>query len=173
MRRLDEEQSKLVENNMGLVYFVLKKAGIYKSRNDYEDLFGAGCFGLCKAASVWRSDGSPFSTFAYHLIRHEVIAAVKRSDKDMHRLKPLDELSEQMAVPDSALEAKEARMLLTDFLSQSEQLLGQPDATIVRLAAGGRDCQQIADTLLVNLAVVYKAKKRARTVINSWLHKGE
>ncbi len=173
MCSLDVERRNLVENNMGLVYFVLKKAGISQRRNDYDDIFGAGCLGLCNAASVWRSDGSPFSTFAYHLIRHEVIRAAKRSYRDSKRLLSLDEFCEYAAAPDLELEKKEAKMLMRDFLRNADKLLGEYDAKIIRLAADGEDCQQIADTLGEGISAVYKSKKRARAVIDSWLHKGE
>jgi RNA polymerase sigma factor (sigma-70 family) len=171
--RLNEAQKEIVEKNIRLVYFVLKKAGISRSRSDYEDLFSAGCVGLCTAASVWRIDGSPFSTFAYHLIRHEVIAAVKRSDRDRHRLKPLDELSDYAAVPDEKLEKNEADMLIAGFLNRMDITFCDTDAAIIRLAAKGKDCRQISDELGIGISVVYKAKKRARAALDIWLHEGE
>jgi RNA polymerase sigma factor (sigma-70 family) len=171
--RLNEEQRQIVEKNIRLVYFVLKKAGISRSRGDYDDLFSAGCLGLCTAASIWRTDGSPFSTFAYYLIWYEVIGAVKHSNRDRQRLKSLDELSEYVGVNDEELEKKEANMLISGFLNRVDAVLCNTDAAIIRLAASGKDCRQISAELGIGISVVYKAKKTARAALDIWLNEGE
>jgi RNA polymerase sigma factor (sigma-70 family) len=78
--RLSSEQSKLVEENMGLVGQVIKdkvrdvrRIGIFS----YDDLFQIGCIGLCKAAATHESGRGRFSTYAYVIIRNEIFAALE------------------------------------------------------------------------------------------------
>lgn len=75
--RLNEDQQKVVEENMGLVGRVIKdkvhglgQAGMMS----YEDLFQIGCIGLCKAAAT--DKGGNFSTYAYRLIWNEICDAL-------------------------------------------------------------------------------------------------
>lgn len=74
---LTDEQQKIVEKNIGLVYKVLsdklhgsRQMGIYS----YDDLFQIGCIGLCKAAAT--DKGGTFSTYAYRLIWNEICDAL-------------------------------------------------------------------------------------------------
>ena len=65
---LTEEQKLLVENNMALVNYIIRKR-IHIGQDDYEDLFQEGCYYLCKAALDFNPDlGFQFSTYAGSLI---------------------------------------------------------------------------------------------------------
>ena len=67
------EQQKIVEANMGLVGKVIKEKVRRLGQPDtpsYEDLFQAGCIGLCEAAIT--DKGGCFSTYAYRLIWNEI-----------------------------------------------------------------------------------------------------
>lgn len=62
------EQRKLVEDNMALVTYIIKKK-IHIGYDDFEDLFQEGCYYLCKAAIDFNPDlGFQFSTYAGSLI---------------------------------------------------------------------------------------------------------
>lgn len=69
---LTKEQKALVEENIGLIPFTMKKNGIV---SDYDEWYGVLAEGLCLAALNYDSTLSKFSTFAIHCmenkIRHE------------------------------------------------------------------------------------------------------
>lgn len=64
-------RQELIENNIGLVHSC---AGRLKGRGiEYDDLFQAGCIGLCKAADAFDHDrGVRFSTYAVPVILGEM-----------------------------------------------------------------------------------------------------
>lgn len=71
--KLTEEQQTLVEENLKLVHYFLKRSNFY---NNYEDFYQAGVYGLCLAAQRFdESKGFEFTTFATcyiqgHIKRH-------------------------------------------------------------------------------------------------------
>jgi len=75
--KLNIDQRKIVEANLGLVGKVIKdkvknigQSGFYT----YDDLFQIGCIGLSKAAAT--DKGGTFSTYAYRLIWNEICDAL-------------------------------------------------------------------------------------------------
>lgn len=66
-----KERNQFIEQNIGLVHAC---AGRFKGRGvEYEDLFQAGCVGLCKAADGFdESKGFAFSTYAVPTILGEI-----------------------------------------------------------------------------------------------------
>ncbi|MGN0635503.1 MAG: sigma-70 family RNA polymerase sigma factor [Acutalibacteraceae bacterium] len=66
-----KERNQVIEQNIGLVHAC---AGRFKGRGvEYEDLFQAGCVGLCKAADGFdESKGFAFSTYAVPTILGEI-----------------------------------------------------------------------------------------------------
>ena len=82
--KLTEKQQQLVEDNIKLVGFVIKKSGI-KFNNykiEYEDLYQIGCLGLCRAVETFDPEyGSTFSTYAYIVIRNEILRELVRINK--------------------------------------------------------------------------------------------
>lgn len=172
MLQLNDEQKKIVENNLGLVYFVLKKAGITRNHKNYEDLFGAGCLGLCNAVRAWDSNKSPFSTFAYYVIRHEVMGLLIRLQRESKRSVSLEDINEQAVSTDENLMNNEALTMISEFLNNSDILLGNFNATVIKLAACGKSNQEIAEILDVSLSAIYKSKKRAKALFELWIDNG-
>jgi RNA polymerase sigma factor (sigma-70 family) len=67
---------KLVLDNEKLVYYVIKKLGIYKDLDNFYDI---GMIGLCKAARNFDSkSGTKFSTYAISCIKYELYAYGKK-----------------------------------------------------------------------------------------------
>lgn len=66
-----KDTNKLIEENIGLVHLCANK---FKGRGiEYDDLYGAGCVGLIKAAEGFDQDrGFKFSTYAVPVIFGEV-----------------------------------------------------------------------------------------------------
>ena len=81
---LTEDQKKLVVDNIGLVYYVIKR--YYKPYTYDEDIKSIGYIGLLKATQSWNAERGEFSTHAVMKIRAEihhffhVSCALKRND---------------------------------------------------------------------------------------------
>jgi len=61
---------ELVLDNKNLIYYVIKKLGIYK---DIDNFYDIGMIGLCKAARSFDSESNTkFNTYAISCIRHEL-----------------------------------------------------------------------------------------------------
>lgn len=88
---LSEEQIKLVEDNIELVFFCLKQNHLPIS--DFEDV---GLYGLCKAARSFKSGlGWAFSTYAIKCINNELYYAQRRDYRNKQRygiVRSLDEV---------------------------------------------------------------------------------
>ncbi|MCD8325499.1 MAG: sigma-70 family RNA polymerase sigma factor [Lachnospiraceae bacterium] len=73
-----ENKAEFIEKNLGLVRFVSKR---FQNRGlDMEDIFQAGCVGLCKAAEGFQEElGFKFSTYAVPLIIGEIHQLVRNN----------------------------------------------------------------------------------------------
>lgn len=70
MSTMNDEQQKLVLDNMTLVHFLINK--YYPTFCGNEDVVQAGMVGLCNAATTWKEDKSIFSTYASKCILNEI-----------------------------------------------------------------------------------------------------
>lgn len=173
MEALDARQRALAENNIRLVYFVLKKMGIQKGGRDYDDLFGAGCVGLCNAAKAWKEGGGcAFSTFAFNAIKREILSALAAEKSSRYSFTSLDERLNFLPAPQSRIDEIEAGVAFEEFLKASKTRLGATAGKVLRLSAEGKSGAQIAKKLGVSLSAVQKAKRKARAEFELWL-KGE
>lgn len=76
IRPLTEQQKLLVESNMHLIGFCLRRMGGIASgdaASSYEDLWQIGAMGLMEAARNYQPGKAAFSTFACHCIRQKVM----------------------------------------------------------------------------------------------------
>jgi RNA polymerase sigma factor (sigma-70 family) len=93
---LTAEQRRLVDENQGLVYAVVKKfyqdyyPAARHSREpiqplegllDGDDLINEGMIALCQAASRYDPSKGEFSTYAWHRIRGRLIDAIRKADR--------------------------------------------------------------------------------------------
>ena len=77
--QLSTEQRKLVEENHNLIYAVIHRLNL-----SVEDYYDIAAIGLCKAAIKYDSERGMFSTFAFSVIRNEILMD-KRKDRAMAR----------------------------------------------------------------------------------------
>lgn len=68
-------KQQLIEDNMGLVYFVVRK--YYPWHINDEDIIQVGMVGLCKAADKWDVKRGSFSTYAVRIIRGAIAFEIK------------------------------------------------------------------------------------------------
>lgn len=70
LEHFKKKYHKLVLDNENLIYYVIKKLGIYK---DVDNFYDIGMIGLCKAARSFDSESNTkFSTYAVSCIRNEI-----------------------------------------------------------------------------------------------------
>lgn len=73
---LSEEQQKLVEDNMNLVFYYLHK------KNIPMDLCDVGFISLCKAAKAYNKDSKfKFATFALKVIKNDYAMLIRNQEK--------------------------------------------------------------------------------------------
>lgn len=134
---LTQEQRKIVEENMGLVGKVIRdkvhrssRGGIYS----YDDLFQAGCIGLCKAAAT--DKGGCFSTYAYRLIWNEICDELIRATR----------LTQKEQASDTIEILIDANGHPTDPIGQCElrQMLEQAKRSARGAAAKGIRCLELS-----------------------------
>ena len=163
--KLNADQQKLVEDNLGLVGKVIRdkvhginQMGIF----DYHDLFQIGCLGLCKAAAT--DKGGNFSTYAYRLIWNEICdALVHATKRELTELQILDRPG-AAAVPDPI----EQILLLTELHTgirkarESANPSTQKGIDALLLMAEGYTCGEIGSRMHAapNMVTAWMAKAR-------------
>ena len=101
--RLTEEQQKLVEENIRLVYFVIRKyyPNLLKG-GEADDWVQIGSIGLCKAAMWFRPDvGKTFSTYAAVCIKKELWKAFTTQDRSCRKPELPNASMDRVIVEDS------------------------------------------------------------------------
>lgn len=128
--RLNEEQRKKAEENMGLVGKVIKDRVHGLGRPgmiSFEDLFQTGCVGLCKAAATDKGGGS-FSTYAYRLIWNEISDALARHNRmgrrEQEMVKAIKEESEGLRMKDGPAWEQAYVKEMHDMLSAAGERAG-------------------------------------------------
>jgi RNA polymerase sigma factor (sigma-70 family) len=72
---LTAKQQQLIEDNYSLIYSVIKRMSPF----DYEEDVASGELGLCKASLRYNEALGKFSTYAYKIIRNEIIRNRKKN----------------------------------------------------------------------------------------------
>ncbi len=67
----EKERLQLIEDNMALVNFAMKKYHTVEPAR-YEDIFQEGCIGLIRASKTWNKNRGEFSTWAILNINHSI-----------------------------------------------------------------------------------------------------
>ena len=168
--RLDEGRKRLAEKNLGLVHAALHRMGV---RKDYEDMYGLGCVALCRAALIWEPEKGPFSTFASHLVEHELINYFRHEQaagRAGAAMRPFDDGDAAFSREDESFAAAEAAGLTQEMDAALEKLLGAGDAEILRLLLRGVSPARAAERLHISLSAVYKARARAETPLRRWMN---
>ena len=130
------KNDSLVENNIGLVHLCANR---FRGRGiEYDDLYGAGCVGLVKAASAFDTErGVKFSTYAVPVILGEI----KRLFRDGGSVKV-------------SRSVRELGMKITRAREQFTVVNGR-EPTVSELAElTGSDPEDVAEAIAVNLPPV-------------------
>ena len=118
--RAGNDTDRLVEENIGLIYMVLKR---FKNRGrDMEELFQVGAEGLTKAAARFEPDrGYAFSTYAVPMIIGEIQRFI-RDDGMVHISRKIKEDARKIAVVREQLEKTDSNGISVEKIAENTGL---------------------------------------------------
>lgn len=121
--RAGNDTDRLVEENIGLIYMVLKR---FKNRGrDMEELFQVGAEGLTKAAARFDPDrGYAFSTYAVPMIIGEIQRFI-RDDGMVHISRKIKEDARKIAVVREQLEKTDSNGISVEKIAENTGLSKQ------------------------------------------------
>ena len=121
--RAGNDTDRLVEENIGLIYMVLKR---FKNRGrDMEELFQVGAEGLTKAAARFAPDrGYAFSTYAVPMIIGEIQRFI-RDDGMVHISRKIKEDARKIAVVREQLEKTDSNGISVEKIAENTGLSKQ------------------------------------------------
>ena len=121
--RAGNDTDRLVEENIGLIYMVLKR---FKNRGrDMEELFQVGAEGLTKAAARFEPDrGYAFSTYAVPMIIGEIQRFI-RDDGLVHISRKIKEDARKIAVVREQLEKTDSNGISVEKIAENTGLSKQ------------------------------------------------
>lgn len=130
--RAGNDTDRLVEENIGLIYMVLKR---FKNRGrDMEELFQVGAEGLTKAAARFEPDrGYAFSTYAVPMIIGEIQRFI-RDDGMVHISRKIKEDARKIAVIREQLEKTDSNGISVEKIAENTGLSKQD--IIIAMEAG-------------------------------------
>lgn len=130
--RAGNDTDRLVEENIGLIYMVLKR---FKNRGrDMEELFQVGAEGLTKAAARFEPDrGYAFSTYAVPMIIGEIQRFI-RDDGMVHISRKIKEDARKIAVVREQLEKTDSNGISVEKIAENTGLSKQD--IIIAMEAG-------------------------------------
>jgi RNA polymerase sporulation-specific sigma factor len=156
---LTQQQQKLVEDNVRLVYHVFKNLGetefVFRNK---DDICSEGMFGLVKAAQKFNgSKGIKFATFAARCIWNEMLMFIRRNKKFQNEVSlyaPLNADAEGNVLQlidiiddgGAGAEACEAGLVL-DGLTAFKKTLNSDQLRMFEMRAAGYKQRQIADEM--------------------------
>lgn len=119
MEKAKEKKDALVKDNLGLVHACANK---FRGRGaEYDDLFQAGCVGLCKAAANFDAErGFAFSTYAVPVILGEI----RRIFRDGGTVKVSRSLKEKARAALKVKQELEAELSREPTVSELAERLG-------------------------------------------------
>lgn len=186
MSSLTDAQRRMVEENLGLVGWMLGKlsTGIRASNLPWDDAEQAGRYGLCKAARSWNPDKGAFSTYAAFAIRNEMIAACdttsvtsfgrdtmrKRPELRVHPLSLDVMLCEGVCLIDMLADPA-AHERLEDYVISKDiiRIFEDRERFILVRVAAGRSMAETARELGVTRQAIDQTIKRARRKMIGYL----
>ena len=130
--RAGNDTDRLVEENIGLIYMVLKR---FKNRGrDMEELFQVGAEGLTKSAARFEPDrGYAFSTYAVPMIIGEIQRFI-RDDGMVHISRKIKEDARKIAVIREQLEKTDSNGISVEKIAENTGLSKQD--IIIAMEAG-------------------------------------
>ena len=173
MRPLTDAERQRVEENMGLVGWVIRDCvhqyshGVY----DYDDLMQIGYMGLCKAVLADKPGCGAFSTYAYIIIRNELYSALEYATRRGAEL-----ATDPAELPhEVSNEAMEQRLICRELLDRLEKVEASASGVTakgfqaIRLMVQGYSSREIGEQFGVqaNHVTAWVAKARKQLAVIS------
>lgn len=178
-----EARDKLIEHNMRLVAYIVRKFDNYKE--DKDDLLSIGSFGLIKAIDTYKLDSDVrLATYASRCIENEILMYLRVNkknkanssiyasigqDKDGNEISLMDVIIDDSPQTIDTLISDENIKTVTEALS----ILNERELEILekRFGLNGKDIltqKEISDELNISRSYVSRIEKRALTKL--YLH---
>ena len=167
---LTSEQTRIVEENMGLVGKVIKDKvhGLGQPGTpEYDDLFQTGCIGLCKAAVT--DKGGCFSTYAYRLIWNEICDELARNTRLIQKEQgsnAIDAVVDADIYSRDMLHAAELHQTLQQAKANASDAAAK-GITCLELTVQGYNSKELAKLFQAEAATVRMWMSRARRYLQS------
>lgn len=154
-------KQQLVEENLSLVYYTIKKH--YPGKLNDEDIVQCGNLGLCQAADTWDESKSRFSTYAVTCIKNAITSELRT------RTKHYNVLSLDYETHDSEGDT----VTLGDIIPGGEDVdyvdlqplydrLDEQDREVLNLSRLGLRTQEISERLGISRRVVSQKLRNAK-----------
>lgn len=166
METLEREIEQIrPEDHIGLACMV---AGKFTTLHPIEDSeqFGDAMIGLMKAVEKFRPElGFKFSTFAFHVIKREVIAGWKRRRNDTTRISStfLEDIPARRESFDVASGVDTQDLIAT--MLEKVSILPPREQTVIRARLQGRKFREIAESLGCSKQRVQQLEDRATRLL--------
>lgn len=152
---MNEKQSKLVEDNLKIVYKVISKD--YPTFIGDEDILQAGMLGLCQAADKWDESKGQFSTYAWRCIRNSICQEFR--NRKSHTVVSLESpIGEDLTIGDTIEGDNDVQYIDDSFIT----LLGDDERHIFDLFNEGYETIDISAVTGYPLSKVQKILRLIR-----------
>lgn len=174
MIRLAEKMTpamkKRAEDNIGLVGYMVSRLCLNPCQ--VEDAYAAGSLGLCKAALSWKKGVGPaFSSYACHLIKHEILDALRAGGAMRRAAVPLED-ADLFPSQEKGFIAAENRSLIETICQNPDGILSEDELEVVlRLLRGGK-IKGIAAAMGEKGSAVYLLRAKAAAKLRIYFQKG-
>ena len=159
------DQTKLIEDNIKLVYFVVNKH--YPTYIGDEDIIQTGMIGLCKAAQNFDESKGTFSTFACKCIQNEIRIELRARSKQI----PTLSLDYEYKGGDDSDSFNLTDMIIGDLdvgyidLDSVYAKLNGTGKEVLELLLSGESRLDIATKLGVNLVTVHRHIRKIKNLV--------
>lgn len=162
-------KQQLIEDNMGLVYAVIKEH--FPTFMYDEDLIQVGMIGLCQAANTFDEAKGKFSTFAGRCIYNEICKEFRRRQKhqgvySLDYEYDLDD-GERVTVGDIQVGDEDVDFVDTDYIYRH---LTPEEQNIVDLVRYGLTYREVGEVCGVSRSYVWRVIRKVRNIME--VHNG-
>lgn len=160
---METNKTKLIEDNMNLVYSVIHK--YYPRYISDEDIIQIGMLGLCEAVNAWDAEKGALTTYAWHKIRG-AIGSELRTRKKHASVLSLDYETETddgttQTLADFVVGEKDVF-----FIDEPVKKLTVTQQRIFDLLKQGKTAKEISQTLGLTTQCVYRTQRKLRMLRN-------
>lgn len=174
---MNEEQRKLAEENIGIVYFTIKKY-FYNVKDD-EDVIASGMEGLCIAAEGFDPERGKFSTYAAQCIRNCVRTELRSRQKHMTNVYLSNVTVSASSNAETSFEEYHGDddpgyedILLSGQIDGFEKILAPHEIVIFRKTIDGKTPTEIAEETGFKRAKVYSVLREIKSLWKLYRRQG-